>query len=448
MGHANMADESAQVKKYVRQLKSPSWTVRRDAADKLGELRAEEAVEPLVKALEDSSKLYVRDSAAFALINIGKPTVEAAIGALKKTDFEAKWLAARVLGLIGDQQAVEPLSAYFERIPVNSMGRLDALLVLSNFKNRELVELFLAEFASGRWDDMSMAHYGIQSSLVASGDWRVTEHLISTLEGGEEDRKYEAIRLLRQIGDARATEALVLVLDSDDWDLRECAIDTLEAIGDKRAVLPLEEYRDDDEETIEKARQAAMSIAATKKHKSDWTTMQVLLFEYTPRLPQRYLLRRYVKPRGGRQQEKMKVAIDAFQGLTESGGKWAAAENLVEFGSKAVDPLLRVLEGEPRRYYDPKDVRNNSSFDPTRQEWQTVFIAACTLAEIGDSRAVQPLVEKLSDFDWRLRFVASYALGKLNDKSTLPDIKLLLSDRFEHSRVLDEARRSTRKLRS
>jgi bilin biosynthesis protein len=68
-------------------------------------------VESLVRTLQDGDR-KVGETAAWALVRIGKPAVEPLIRALRNQDGHVKWgvgLVAWSLGKIGDVRAVEPL---------------------------------------------------------------------------------------------------------------------------------------------------------------------------------------------------------------------------------------------------------------------------------------------------------------------------------------------------
>jgi hypothetical protein len=56
--------------------------------------------------------------------------------------------------------------------------------------------------------------------------------------------------------------------------------------------------------------------------------------------------------------------------------------------------------------------------DPGRR-WK----AAESLARMGDARAVGPLIEALSDEDWRVRQKTAWALGYLGDPAAIPALR-------------------------
>jgi len=133
--------------------------------------------------------------------------------------------------------------------------------------------------------------------------------------------------------------------------------------------------------------------------------------------------------------EKMEAKRDV-KGLIKALKDWRvvdeAAYVLGEIGDKrAVEPLIKALEDEDR------NVR-----------WG----AAEALGYIGDKRAVEPLIKALEDEDWYVRKRAAYALGDIGDKRAVEPLTEALKDDEEEVREAAEcnlgkfkAKRSTKK---
>jgi len=96
------------VEMLIKALKGEKWRVRWHAAETLGEIGDIQAVEPLIKALNDENN-GVRSNSMIALVNIGEPAVEMLINALKDKKCPIRSNAAEALGEIGDTRAVKPL---------------------------------------------------------------------------------------------------------------------------------------------------------------------------------------------------------------------------------------------------------------------------------------------------------------------------------------------------
>ena len=86
-------------------------SVRGRAADALGSIGSEQAIEPLVKGLATDKDRYVRGSAAEALGRIGsEQAIEPLVkGLATDKDRYVRGSAAEALGRIGSEQAIEPL---------------------------------------------------------------------------------------------------------------------------------------------------------------------------------------------------------------------------------------------------------------------------------------------------------------------------------------------------
>jgi hypothetical protein len=69
--------------------------------------------------------------------------------------------------------------------------------------------------------------------------------------------------------------------------------------------------------------------------------------------------------------------------------------------------------------------------DPARR-WK----AAESLARTGDPRAVGPLIQALSDEDWRVRQKTAWALGFLGDPEAIPALKRAYRDDIEGVREM------------
>ena len=92
--------------------RTPLTLLRRHAAKALGEIGDERAVEPLIKALSDN---WVSEDVAKALENIGdERAVEPLIEFL--SDENCAFNPAKTLGKIGDERAVEPLINMLSRV--------------------------------------------------------------------------------------------------------------------------------------------------------------------------------------------------------------------------------------------------------------------------------------------------------------------------------------------
>lgn len=82
--------------------------VRQYAAYLLGQAKNPRAIQPLIEAMADFDK-SVREQATLALSNIGKTAVGQLSDAMKEPKWETRYRAAEALGKIADEKAVQPL---------------------------------------------------------------------------------------------------------------------------------------------------------------------------------------------------------------------------------------------------------------------------------------------------------------------------------------------------
>ncbi|MEW5945385.1 MAG: HEAT repeat domain-containing protein, partial [bacterium] len=100
----------------LRSLETPDRFLRRNVVHALGELRAAEAVEKLIRMLMfDETDKEVQIEVVNALNKTGDDrAVEPLITVLKEDDWELRWRAIHALGRLGDERAVEPLLEMLE----------------------------------------------------------------------------------------------------------------------------------------------------------------------------------------------------------------------------------------------------------------------------------------------------------------------------------------------
>ena len=87
-------------------MSDPDWVVRREAVITLGEMGDERCVEPLARALRDGD-WQVREVAIEAMGQVGSPAVETLLKLLR--DWEVRKYAIAALGKIRDERVLDPL---------------------------------------------------------------------------------------------------------------------------------------------------------------------------------------------------------------------------------------------------------------------------------------------------------------------------------------------------
>ena len=208
---------------------------REKAAYILGDIRAEEAVEPLISMLDDDY-WPIRKAATLSLGRIGdKRAVEPLINVLKDDHWHVRETAALALGALGDKRAVEPIITALKDGSLNVKCEVvDALGVLGD--NRALKPLM---------DILREDDYILRACTVTS---------------------------LGKIGDNMAVNALLNSLEDENYFVRVNAANALATIGDEGALPALQEALDNskgESKEFERAVKGAMNeIRARTKKKS------------------------------------------------------------------------------------------------------------------------------------------------------------------------------------
>ena len=233
-----------EVEELIEKLQKGSAEERAEAARRLGRMKDERAVEPLIGKL---GNLEVLEHLVFgqkyiveALVEIGKPAVEPLIKALGNEDADVRSAAARTLEKIGDAKAVGPLIGLLR--DRNADVRWNAASALGEIKDVNAVGPLI-----GALGDKDM---GVQGRAVGAlgkiKDARAVEPLIEVLGKTDKSNRATAAWALGEIKDVSAVEPLIVALEDDDKLVREFAARALGEIG-KPAVEPLVELARDPE---------------------------------------------------------------------------------------------------------------------------------------------------------------------------------------------------------
>jgi len=423
LGRSGDRDAVEPLLKVLRERDSGSR--REAAAGALGELGDPRAFKPLMEAL-DSSNLALQKAAASGLGKLGDPRAfEPLVATLDHRDSRLGDVAAEALGELGDPRALEPLVEALDR-----PTRGAAVLALGRLGDPRAFEPLVATL------DHPDALVGGKAAeaLGELGDPRAFEPLVKALGacvhllqratavalGTVGDRRPRVIgraaaAALGGLGDPRAFEPLIEALDSDDIALREAAASGLGKLGDPRAAEPLTQRLSDSEFVCESAANALVQLGV--RHVV--APLILALGEYERRVA---LAAADVLARVGETKWKDWVKGDHgdVQRLGASGDP------------QAVGPLVKLLGcgDEPSCfavYEHPRDVS---------------VAAAAALAELGDPRGVEPLLDRLTRHgkdEWEIRKAAAKALVRMVQKA--PELLSLDSTRLR-SRMAEPHRDS------
>jgi HEAT repeat protein len=325
------------------------------------------------------------------------------IAALKDEDWALREDAATLLGEFRDPRAVGPLlealhdedravrdaaTGALRKIGPAAVPALIAALqdpngnvqeiavaVLKDLPDPRAVEPFIGCLASKNWIVRMHAAKG----LGALGDARAVPALIPLLTDPVKAVRVDATDALARIG-RPALASLLAALRHEAWILRLHACEALGKIGAEEAVDPLCRAMLHDRDTAVRQDAAKALGGIGSPHALEALTAATRDLDVRP------------------------YAVEAL-GRTKD--------------PRAVGTLIDVVTGKGR----PANVRKVAvcgveSGEMDIEEMETQIFAIGGLAEIGDDRAIEPLIRALKDT--RLRTAAAEALGKMGIRVAAP----------------------------
>jgi HEAT repeat protein len=362
--------------------------VRLAVEQALGQLGDARAVEPLL-ALLGGRDVYVSEKAAQALGQLGDArAVEPLLASLGERSRDVRWVAAQALGQLG-VAAVEPLLA--------SLGersrdvRWVAAQALGRLGDARAVEPLLASLG----DSDHSVHETVAQALGQLGDARAVGPFLASLGDSNAGIRQAAAQALGRLSDARAVEPLLSLLGDDYSVVRQAAAQTLGQLGDARAVEPLLSLLGDSDHYVRRA------VAQALAQLGDARAVESLL----PLLGDSELDVRQAAAQALGQLGDARAVEPLLASLGDSKRdvRQATAQALAQLGV-AVEPLLPLLR------------------DTGWRTWRTREAAAQTLGQLGDARAVEPLLASLGDSDTGVRLAVEQALELLGDVRTVEPI--------------------------
>jgi HEAT repeat protein len=165
--------------------------VRQYAAYLLGKAKNPRAVQPLIESLADFDK-SVREQATLALSNIGKAAIESLAEAMQGPKWETRYRAAEALGRIADEKAVQPLIQglkdrrdhvrYMAAKGLNEIGDSDAIEPLTILLKDENVYVRLMAIHALSTLGGKKVHAALKKALESEQDEKVKAALEAALQ--------------------------------------------------------------------------------------------------------------------------------------------------------------------------------------------------------------------------------------------------------------------------
>lgn len=226
------APEPGEIDRLIRDLAGPDIDQQERAAEALGSIgvQAEKSVPALARALRGESD--VRNSAARALVSIGRPSVLALVEATRNPDREIRVIAVRSLGQIGDRADAAAANAVAEASRSDVIEvRVEAVEALGRLHGNPevVVPALISALAQSRLQVAAIKALAQQKEEAVAA----APALIALLDGASATEMREILRALTNIK-AKMTSVvprLALLLNNPDDDVRTGALLALNAAG-------------------------------------------------------------------------------------------------------------------------------------------------------------------------------------------------------------------------
>lgn len=238
----------AAIDALLRALDDPNANVRFHAIESLGRLASPLAVDKLA-AIAETRDFYLAFPALEALVRINDPVIAPRISPLVGDPMLGA-AAAEALGHIGDEDAIEPLAAALSQATTSVPAIVEALTRIQHRYEtsmsggdeiKDLVRRHLSPVGVGRIiAALERASGESVRPLINVLGWMQDEAIPGALVRllGAEEARHDVVEAFVRFGSS-AVPLLIDQLAAGDLDTRKAAIVALGRIGDRRAVEPL-----------------------------------------------------------------------------------------------------------------------------------------------------------------------------------------------------------------
>lgn len=444
---------SIAVEPLINSLKDEYGFVRLYTVEALGTLGDKRAVEPLINSLKDQSNNYiVKGNIAEALGKLGdKKAVEPLIMVLKDKSFTRAYhgeygvcsRAAWALGKLGDKRAIAPLinalNSEKEVVKGQSTGALTGFVDALLAKGKTILKML---FGYEEKDKNKELRASAAEALGNIGDEKTIIPLINALKDKSVKVRYIIAQSLVKIVEQIGSSTLKKIVDGEAFEKLLCAFrdynyywetgyedsirniaEILAVIGDK-SVEPLIsalEKSDDKHYFVDKY--AAEALGKIGDERAVESLINVL------KSPSNDSVKRKAAEALGKIGNKKAVEplISALhEGWVKDGGHDSVVGALVKIGKSAVEPLIISLGNEKRRV---ADLSYGNEF--LHENHMGRFWSMRALGEIGDERAVEPLIDEFKGVMWDIASIALERIGKGAVESLISALK----DKSTHVRI-------------
>jgi len=275
-----------------------------------------------------------------------------------------------------------------------------------------------------------------QTAAVALGrlkDGRAVEPLIAAIKDVDKNVKLLAAQVLAVLGDSRAVDPLIVLLEETDEEPQAAAARALGQLGDQRAAGPLSKaLHHRDPKVVSAAADALVQLGSGVVD-----TVVVLLghWNMSARFSAAKVLERIGwVPADSASRIQFAIAKGDFNACVQEG--LAAIDPLLAEFSKSVGERLSITEGTRSRIAkalgELGDARAIEPLIGALRDSNHYDRAAAVeaLVQIGDDRAVGPLTAALKDGDTVMRQTATEALKKWKSPAPLTRVNIAIAIRY------------------
>ncbi len=384
------------VKHLLEMTEDKSREKRWAAVAALGKTGAPEAIPILVSCLADSD-YNVATSAVQVLYNIGEPAVEPLIKLVNDEDALGRGYAAEILGRLNDRRAVEPLKAALKDYTM----LVPAAMALGRMKETGAIDelIFALEHSVGRYD-----RFLIKDAIRNLGKG-VSEKIFAHLQSDDPEIRRVVVEALASIGDTRALEYILKDINSKNEGIQSRAYDSLRDLANSMSVDVLIKWTTDINGP-DALREAAVSVLSEMRDAKAADALITALKDDNAGvrwfgIKGLYFLK---YPQAARPLAEVLCLPLEWAG-SYSGD--VASTTLWMLGKRSVEPLIEFL---PKTH---ESARHN---------------AIWALAKLGDKRAVPAIIPLIKDKNRKNKDYAVWALGYLRDPRAVEPLAEALDD--------------------
>lgn len=447
--------------------------VRRTAASALGELKASNAVEALLKLLKDDDDASVRKASAIALGRIGDKSAASAVQGAAAEAAADQWEYFAALYRLGNRDYLDRVTAALRSDYADT--RRNALKTLLEFAdNRTLPALISVAGNDTTKQEALSTRFALAKGLAGFEGEESRIALINLLSDPEADVRAASVASLAKVSrldpksdsSARSLLALVGALKKENSPIVIDAItEALPSFDRARVADLLLDARTADGKLSPNILKALAAAGVTAESEASQlsagdVTGRVRAAERLARLGDTKAVEPLIEALTGAKEIQVRVkaaealgalrdrrAVDSLvstSGATEPEVRAAAVSALGLIADHTAAEALFVAARDSETIVREAAVRSLSALgisvekvspDLSSSNWQVRAAAVTTLARLGDRSALPLILSALRDPDFRVRSEAARTLGALGDSSATDALSSALSDQSADVRV-------------